>query len=123
MNRITNAYLLFTLTSARIIIRSNLTDNWPGLNVLIIKIVSLTNVSFFSKTIIGKTMKKTRKLDHQDSYTTHSKLASQVIRLDILQIQSGLPLVIRTYNSNSRVNIVIQIFRDTTPNSTIKRLY
>ena len=72
MNRITNAYLLFTLTRARIIIRSNLTDNWPGLNVLIIKIVSLTNVSSFSKTTKGKTMKKTRKLDHQEA-TPHTR--------------------------------------------------
>ena len=73
MNRTTNAYLLFTLTcGARIIIQSNLTDNWPGLNVLIIKIVSLTNVSFFSKTIKLTNMKKTRKLDHQEA-TPHTR--------------------------------------------------
>ena len=84
MNGITNAYLLFTITSARRIIRSDVTDNWSGLNVLVTKIVGFTNVSFFSKTNKGKNMRKSKKFRSTRNYTTHSKYASRVRWLDIL---------------------------------------
>ena len=73
MNGITNAYLLFTITSARTIIRSDVTDNWPGLNVLVIKIASFTNVRLFSKTIKGKNMKKSKNSDQQETTLPHTQ--------------------------------------------------
>ena len=72
MNGITNAYLLFTITSARTIIRSDVTDSWPGLNVLVIKIASFTYVSFSSKTIKGKNMKISKKIQINKKLRFHT---------------------------------------------------